>query len=139
MKFGIYYSNNNISISSCTKFSLNFRHVLNFQGVEKGCIGNEWVKAIFTILYHLCNVKIKKNTDGGVLLLVTKSYTSQVDVFHVSQIVQWYRIAQSIKCLVNYMYNWLNLMNFPCKIFFLKQKLPSGLVLEIVRWSRDAH
>ena len=98
MKFGIYYSNNNISISSCTKFSLNFRHVLNFQGVEKGSIGNEWVKAIFTILYNLCNVKIKKNTDGGVLLLVTKSYTPQVGVFHVSQIAQWYRIAQSIKC-----------------------------------------
>ena len=57
-----------------------------------------------TIWYHLCNLKIVKNTPGGMLLLVklqasacnfTKSNTPPGVLFKYFELYRWYQIVQS--------------------------------------------
>ena len=59
-----------------------------------------------TIWYHKYNLKIVKDTHGGVLLLVKlqakiKSNTPSCVFFTFLKLYKWYQIAQNISCKIS--------------------------------------
>ena len=59
----------------------------------------------FAVWYHFYNFKNKKNIDGGVLLLVTKSKTPPWVFFTFFKLYKWYQTAQPITLILHFYLN----------------------------------
>ena len=59
----------NVFVSNATFFypleTSENRTVFCFQGVEKWCIGNEWVNVFLTYFFLLCSTDIDDYADGN--------------------------------------------------------------------------